>query len=206
MSYLLQRVKNIICIRHGESASNAGLPTYDHEKIPLTEKGELQAQEVASQIPFVPHLIIVSPFSRARGTASPTLLRFNGTAFEVWPEVREFTYLSPASCVGTTSADRKKRVEAYWNAADPDYIDGEGAESFRQLLERVDSTLQRLSELTAKNIVVFSHAQFIRALLLEQQDPDFQEADFKEKMHTFAKGRMINNAEIIWVDWIGKKK
>lgn len=198
--------KNIVLIRHGESESNAGLPTFDHEKIPLTEKGRAQAEKVAGCIPFVPELTVSSPFSRARSTALQTLLRFSCTKFEVWPEVREFTYLSPATCAGTTSADRKPRVEAYWNAADPDYVDGEGAESFRQFMERVDVTLQKLSNLTIKNIVIFSHAQFIRALLMQQQDPDFRNADYSGKMRMFLEGRRIANAEMVWLDGIGLRK
>ena len=198
--------KNIILVRHGESDSNAGLPTYDHEKIPLTEKGKAQAEAVAGHIPFIPDLIITSPFSRARSTADPTVLRFATAGLEVWPEVREFTYLSPATCAGTTSADRKPRVDAYWSASDPDYVDGEGAESFRQFMERVGVTLQKLNDLTVNNVVIFSHAQFIRALLLEQQDPEFGNAAFSGKMRMFLKGRRIANAEMMWLDGIGLKK
>ena len=199
-----KNTKNIILIRHGESAANVGLPTAGPEDIPLTEKGEEQAEEVASKIPFYPKMIIASPFARARYTVEPTIQRFTDSKFEVWPEVREFTYLAPASCIGTTTEERKARVAAYWDAADPDYVDGEGAESFRQFMERARVTLQKLKDLPCNNIVVFSHEQFIRALLMEQGDSAFQNADMVEKMQLFRCGRRIANAEMIWLEGLKK--
>ncbi|MBR1695660.1 MAG: histidine phosphatase family protein, partial [Selenomonas sp.] len=141
-------MKNVLLVRHGESAANAGLPTVTPEDIPLTEIGREQAEAVAKSIPFCPDMIISSPFLRARQTAEPAVERFIGSRFGLWPKVREFTYLSPASCIGTTVADRKDRVEAYWNAADPDYVDGEGAESFRQFMLRVDEVIKKLNDLS----------------------------------------------------------
>lgn len=196
--------KNIILIRHGESSANAGLPTSDPEDIPLTEKGKEQAEGVMKKIPFYPKMIIASPFVRACHTAEPTVQRFTDSKFEVWPEVREFTYLAPVTCIGTTTEERKARVAAYWDAADPDYVDGEGAESFRQFMERVRVTLQKLKEFPCNNIVVFSHEQFIRALLMEQGDSAFQNADMIEKMRLFRCGRRIANAEINWLKGLKK--
>jgi hypothetical protein len=59
---------------------------------------------------------------------------------------------------------------------------------------------------TVNNVVIFSHAQFIRALLLEQQDPEFGNAAFSGKMRMFLKGRRIANAEMVWLEGIGLKK
>lgn len=57
---------------------------------------------------------------------------------------------------------------------------------------------------TGNNIVVFSHEQFIRALLMEQGDSAFQNADMTEKMRLFRCGRRIANAEINWLKGLKK--
>src|SRR3546814_1020858 len=82
---------------------------------------------------------------------------------EVWP-IEEFTYLQPARWNGTRSAERMPHLERYWSAADPDYCDGEGAESFATLLRRCEAALARLAAMPAASLVyVFGHGQFIQA-------------------------------------------
>ena len=93
--------KKVVLIHHGESVANAGFPTSDPASIPLTEDGRLQAEQIAEKMTIVPDLIIVSPYLRARQTAEPVIKRFPQAKVECWPEVREFTYLSPASCIVT---------------------------------------------------------------------------------------------------------
>jgi hypothetical protein len=83
--------------------------------------------------------------------------------FETWP-IQEFTYLEPARCTGTTVADRREWVEAYWAKADPGFTDGEGAESFLDFIARAQSFLERLAEHPAQDIVAFSHGQVINAV------------------------------------------
>src|SRR3546814_7268841 len=76
--------------------------------------------------------------------------------------IEEFTYLQPARCNGTRSAERMPHLERYWSAADPDYCDGEGAESFRALLGRCEAALARLAAMPPASLVyVFGHGQFI---------------------------------------------
>jgi broad specificity phosphatase PhoE len=56
-------------------------------------------------------------------------------------------------------------IERYWNQADPDFWDGEGAESFTTLLHRARAALDRLEVLPVESLVyVFSHGQFIQAV------------------------------------------
>lgn len=82
---------------------------------------------------------------------------------ETWP-IEEFTYLQPARWNGTASAERMPHLERYWSAADPDYCDGEGAESFGTLLRRCETALARLAAMPAGLLVyVFGHGQFIQA-------------------------------------------
>lgn len=163
-------MKSIRLIRHGESAANAGAATHDHASIPLTPKGIEQAKQVARSFMQAPALIVTSPFSRAQATAGLTASVFPSVLTQTWP-IEEFTYLAPARCVNTTVAQRRGWVEAYWNRADPAYIDGVGAESFLAFVSRAQSFLDRLAQHSMHNIVVFSHGQFITAVawLLERK-------------------------------------
>lgn len=156
----------IICCRHGQSVANAGAATLDPLSIELTELGRQQAEDVALGWVEAPSLIVVSPAERARATALPTIRRFPTVRVEEWP-VQEFTYLAPARCAGTTAEHRRAWVENYWALADPEKCDGEGAESFNELLIRVDSTIERLAQFTQRmdgTVLLFGHGQFINAM------------------------------------------
>lgn len=163
-------MKNVRLIRHGESAANAGESTRDHTSIPLTAKGLEQARNVAQSITSAPGLILTSPFLRAQVTALATTALYPDAAFETWP-VHEFTYLAPSRCVDTTVAQRRGWVEAYWQRSDPAFSDGEGAESFIDLVTRARAFLERLAEQSASDIVVFSHGQVMNTVrwLLEEK-------------------------------------
>lgn len=156
-------MKRVRLIRHAESAANAGLATTAPDSITLTEKGLLQARALADTITSLPDLIISSPFERAIATAQPTAQRFPQVPLELWP-VEEFTYLSPDRFAGTTQADRKPHAQSYWEKADSGFTDGPGAESFDHLLGRADAMLAKISRHDARNVLVYSHGQFIRAV------------------------------------------
>jgi broad specificity phosphatase PhoE len=156
-------MKHVRMIRHAHSSANAGLPTTAPAIIPLTELGHAQAQALAGTLPCAPGLIVSSPFERAVATATPTARRYPDVPLELWA-VEEFTYLAPARLVGTTQAQRKPEADAYWLAGDQLSIDGPGAESFAQLLQRAQAMLDRLASCSAQQVVVFSHGQFIRAV------------------------------------------
>ncbi|WP_338154802.1 histidine phosphatase family protein [Burkholderia thailandensis] len=159
-------VLRVACFRHGESAANAGDATHDPASIPLTEKGEQQALAISQCFADPPNIVIGSPFDRARQTAAPTLSRFPSTPIETWP-IQEFTYLAPAKCVGTSAAQRRPWVEAYWDTSDPTLVDGPGAESFTAFIERVRVALNRLTKLPRSSdltVVMFGHGQFFQAM------------------------------------------
>jgi len=156
--------KTIWLIRHGESAANAGLATETPESIPLTEKGFRQAQLLADYFPETPSLIIVSPYLRAEQTAAPLINRFSSLSVQKWV-VHEFTYLSLERCGHSTMAMRKPLVDEFWNRSDADYCDGDGAESFAGFIYRVRETTEKLKAAEYQSIAVFTHAQFIRALM-----------------------------------------
>lgn len=156
-------MKHVRLIRHGESAANAGEASLDHASIPLTPKGVEQARLVASSFTQAPDLIVASPFSRARATATATVALFSSVPFEIWP-THEFTYLEPARCVNTTVAQRREWVDAYWSRSDPAFTDGKGAESFSDFISRAQAFLHKLAEHPGDDLAVFSHGQFINAV------------------------------------------
>lgn len=156
----------ITFIRHGESTGNAGMAAHDLSQIDLTEKGRQQAEDLARAWTERPTLIVTSPYLRARRTAQPTIERFPGVPVEQWP-VQEFTYLEPSRWNGTSRTSRLPAIEAYWQAADPEYRDGPGAESFSNLLRRAENALQGLAEARdGSNVLVFAHGQFLQAVRL----------------------------------------
>ncbi|MFC3914605.1 histidine phosphatase family protein [Pseudaeromonas sharmana] len=149
--------------RHGESAANAGLVTSQPAEIPLTPRGEQQAMALAHQLTFHPDLILCSPFLRARQTAAPCCARFPTVPLLTLP-IQEFTYLAPARCAATDAATRRPLVDAYWQRADPRHVDGDGAESFVDLLNRVRQLLLELQQSDASEVALFGHGQFMQAL------------------------------------------
>lgn len=155
--------KKIWIIRHGESTANAGGITSDHRTIPLSPLGEEQALRISQMFDEEPTLIITSPFNRAIKTAEPTIKRFPNVEHIIWP-IEEFTYLAPHTCVNTTAVERKARVDEYWNRMDPDYIDGEDAESFNYMLGRAKVAIKCLSRHEDGFIVLFTHALFMQAM------------------------------------------
>lgn len=154
----------VVFIRHGQSTGNIGLPSVDHASIELTPTGWQQAREVAANWTERPTLIVTSPFLRAQQTAAPTKERFPDVPLVTWA-IQEFTYLTPGRWNGTMSAERLPSIDRYWSAADPEYCDGDGAESFTALLWRAEAALLRLQMMPKTALVyLFSHAQFIRAV------------------------------------------
>lgn len=159
-----------LLIRHGESEGNAGLPTSTAAGIRLTARGHQQARDFAAGILEPPERIVVSPYLRTSQTAEPLIARFPAVPVEVW-DVHEYTYLDPSKYVGTTEAQRGVFAREYWRRCDPLWHDGGGAESFVDLMARIDATLARLRALADRRILVFTHGYFIKAFLLRLEKP-----------------------------------
>ncbi len=183
-------------IRHGQSASNAGLPTTEYGEVPLTALGHRQARDVADRVQRQPDLLIVSAFLRACATAEPILARWPLTRCETWP-IQELTYLSPARCRGTTAETRRPWVEEYWRRCDPDYQDGPDAESFRSFVMRLHDFHRRLIALDGAFVAVVGHGQFFRAYLLGRSDGFAVTAEWMKGYRTAETARPIANGEII---------
>lgn len=151
-------------VRHGESVSNANLPTVHPALSELTAVGWQEAHRVAGVFSATPDLIVTSSYARARETAVPTIQRFPHVPQETWP-VHEFTYLHPERYQGTRGRERGPWAEAYWLRCDPEERENEGGESFAELMSRGWEVLAHCAQRQEKWIVVFSHGMFIRCLL-----------------------------------------
>lgn len=148
-------------IRHGESEASIGKAAAHSEEIRLTDAGKLQAEEIASMLPRAPDLVITSSYMRAWETALPTLKRFPGTPYQIWP-VHEFIYLGSLAGERSTKAERRPKVEEYWQRCDPIYRDGD-SESFAQFIQRVRTNIEHLKQQKGF-VTIFTHEQFMRAV------------------------------------------
>ena len=183
-------------IRHGESESNANLPTTHPAASALTGKGEAQARAVVSVFERRQDLVVVSPYLRAGQTAVPTLNHFHPIPTEEWP-VHEFTYLSPIHYDGKRMDYRRPLAKAYWELSDPDHKnEGEG-ESFNEMMQRVRTTITRLQNHEAPFIALFSHSLFIRAILLALiTDSTVADADIMRRYRHFLWATQTPNGSI----------
>ncbi|MGK5550073.1 histidine phosphatase family protein [Actinomadura kijaniata] len=149
-------------IRHGQSESNAGLPTNGPGAAPLTARGRAEAARVAAALTGPPALVVASPFVRARQTALPTRERFPDVPYEEWP-VQEFTYLGRLHGPHTTNAQRRPFAEAYWERSDPRHVEGGDGESFQGLIDRARAFLDRAAGVPGP-VAVFTHGLFMKAV------------------------------------------
>ncbi|MEU8801184.1 histidine phosphatase family protein [Spirillospora sp. NPDC048819] len=168
-------VRRVWMVRHGQSESNAGLPTNGPGVSPLTARGREQAVRMAAAFTGPPALIVSSSFVRARQTAQATAERFPGVPYEEWP-VQEFTYLGELHGPRTTNEQRRPFAEDYWERSDPDHVNG-GGESFRALIRRANAFLDGLAERPEDGLIaVFTHGLFMKAvmwsLMTGVTDPD----------------------------------
>ena len=122
--------------------------------------------------------------------------------------MEEFTYLSSERCVNTDISQRQPLVNAYWERMDPNYRDGAGAESFHNLRTRAKSLHVKALDWTGLTFV-FTHEQFIRAVILETisgETPDFTQM---QRFFALRSGLPIPNGAIIRLDhrehswWLG---
>jgi len=156
-------MNKIWLIRHGECHSNTGVKNTSPATSTLTEKGVRQSECVASSIDIQPDRIIHSPFIRSLQSAQPTINRFPAATVEQWP-VQEFIYLPYEKYRGTTRADRKAAVDAYWQQCDPQQKNSAEAESFVEFIDRMETISEKLKRCKG-SVIIFTHGHVIRAMM-----------------------------------------
>lgn len=151
-------------IRHGESEANVGLPTPEQAKIKLTATGHKQAKQIALYLQEEPSLIVTSRYIRTKQTAQPTIEKFTSTLHVEW-EVQEFSYLADKRRKNTTLSQRRPMADKYWQDGNPFYVDGEGAESFAQMMKRIQMLREKITLLDSEFVTIFTHGLFMKAFL-----------------------------------------
>jgi 2,3-bisphosphoglycerate-dependent phosphoglycerate mutase len=185
----------ILLVRHGQSVANAGGIPPDHITNPLTELGHAQAKAFAEGFSCTPTLFLHSPFLRARQTAEPLLQRFPDVPVEEWP-IHEFTYLEPARHNGTSEEQQMPHILSYWERPDPTYIDGPGAESFTQFLDRARESIQRFARMAPGGcVVIFTHGFTMQAIRLLLLFPKATDAELMRNFRRFHFNHFIENTD-----------
>jgi probable phosphoglycerate mutase len=193
----MTRWREVWWIRHAESLGNAGHRTREHGTYSLTDKGFLQARALAQKLERAAGLVVISPYTRAHQTAAPFLERHPGAPTEEWP-VQEITFLDPERCVDTTHHERAEMARAFWERWDPDYRDGQGAETFREFTARCTAALTRLRERTETFIAIFTHAMLMRGVLWRALNPRGEiDSAAMRSFHAFGHGMPVPNCAVL---------
>ncbi len=140
----------IYLIRHGETKWSKAGRNNGNTDIPLTNQGELDAQQVGQRLQTIKFCrILCSPLQRAMRARE---LALSGAVAEIEPDLAEWNYGDYEGQL--TQAVRNIRCN--WDL----YRDGcPGGESIAQVAARADRLISRLRPITG-NVALFSHSQF----------------------------------------------
>ena len=158
---------NLYLIRHGESIGNTNPEAYNimpDWKINLTEEGKKQAEKVGKDLKYIVNdpIIISSPYVRAVETANiiktyiddECIMFFNALIRE-----REWGNLRDEMEQFETRGERKHLFDFYRRPT--------GGESFADVYQRAFVFLEYLkNNFKDKNIIIVSHGEFIKVLLM----------------------------------------
>jgi broad specificity phosphatase PhoE len=193
-----------IFIRHAQSTANAGEPTSDFARVPLTELGWQQARTLAASWTFAPSRIILSPFLRTIQTADPTIARFPQVPVETW-DIHEFTFWDPVYWGGGEPRDQPEAVACYWNIADPDHHYGTQAESFADMLRRAEGALQKLQSLKVDApVLLFTHGHFLQALRQTILHPQWSDKEKMQDFIAFDDAEKVQNTQLVPASFDGQ--
>ena len=93
-------------------------------------------------------------------------------------------------------------MEKYWKTKSPSYSDGPEVESFKQFIKRARKILKRLKHTKSHTTAVFSHVQFICALLwLSQRDPGKLSQETMQDFRSFLYANSLPNGAIVRVQF-----
>ena len=152
--------------RHGESVSNAGLPTNSPGEPELTLKGRQQAAHLAMNFDHL-DMVITSRYVRSIRTGWIVSTIVNPKKLVQWSNIHELVLLDSSKYGGTTHTERQSAVLDLINKQrkDPAYKET-NAESFLDIVKRVKNFYYRCEKLPYdNNVLIISHGQLMKALL-----------------------------------------
>lgn len=161
-------------IRHAESKGNAGQVTSGQDSNSLTPRGRAQAAALADCIERMPDDVEATTYFRTQQTAAPTLARFGIREYRVSSRFREMTYLNPLTWNGTTQEQRKAAAKQFWDRCDPDYVDGDGADSFNRIATNTRQGLVALHRKKGKYGQLYSHGLIMSLIDLMIREPELE--------------------------------
>ncbi|HEV8021802.1 MAG TPA: histidine phosphatase family protein [Candidatus Lustribacter sp.] len=156
----------LICVRHGRTAWNAGRRFQGQTDIPLDDEGLAQAQALAVHLRSERFdRALASDLVRARTTAE-TICAPHGLAIELTAELREMHF-------GQWEGLRWDEIVARWPELDaknekaPMYYTAEGGESWDALCARVDTFLRATTARMAPGdrALIVSHAGVMHGIV-----------------------------------------
>jgi broad specificity phosphatase PhoE len=156
----------LICVRHGRTAWNAGRRFQGQTDIPLDDEGLAQAQALAMHLRDERFdLAFASDLIRARTTAE-TICVSRNLAIELTPELREMHF-------GQWEGLTWDEIVARWPELDvknekvPMYYTAEGGESWDALCARVDAFLRATTArmASADRALIVSHAGVMHGIV-----------------------------------------
>jgi broad specificity phosphatase PhoE len=158
---------NLYLIRHGSSLGNEHPDVYfqmHDSKIPLTELGKEQALNAGENLKYMikdTPVIISSPYTRAKQTAKIIHGFIGGITVES-PLIREREWGSLREDINQfdNKEDQKHLFDFYYRPLN--------GESFADLYQRAFLFLShlRFNYLNTSNIIIASHGEFIKVLLM----------------------------------------
>lgn len=152
-------------IRHGQSLANTGAESMPDKTVPITDKGQTQAQLLCqywqTTMP-APSAIYHSQMLRTRQTAQPFCDHY-GIAPSELALLNELSCLGFATVKGLMGEQRSKIAQQYWSSADIHHRDAADADSFADFLARIDDFIA-LAPTLPDNSLCFGHGQWIGLL------------------------------------------
>ncbi len=167
-------MKTIYFIRHAQSEANLQDILASRLDFPLTEKGQRDAEAIASEFKKIATLdrMVCSPLIRAQQTARPI-----ADAFGLKVEIDErITEQQLGVFAGMTYAELDERPEYMHERSKRWKWEPEGGgESYEMIAQRLEPFFQSLENGEGENILFVTHAVTMRMIkaTLEQTLPDY---------------------------------
>ncbi len=160
----------ILLSRHGETEWNAVRRVQGWTDIPLSTRGQAQAEALASRLSRIPLAAVYSSdLSRAAQTAAPAAAR-HGLTVQATPELREKGF---GDWEGLTQADLERDYPDLWHryhvARDQNVL-VPGGETFSQVQARMAAVLSRVLAAhpgPEETVLLVGHGGSGRMLVLE---------------------------------------
>lgn len=181
--------------RHGQTEWNLKGLMQGHLDSPLTELGQQQAQALSSKlIPARFDRIISSDLGRCMSTAAGAL----GDAVEQLETSALLRERNFGVIQGLSLNEHPKWNSAFNQRFSQNRIDIEGSESASDVADRICTLLQALYQQGARDVLLFSHGEWIRTLM----NLHYGHAPWSNASTLPGNGEMITlrqiNPQILW--------